>query len=87
MLPSVFRVYLLSKTSVSVELTDTCTARDVCLQIKRRLSVQHDADYGLFGACRDCSWRHATQGGSNMPMQTSFGGVVVASVCRGAAPR
>jgi hypothetical protein len=51
MLPSIFRVYLLSRSAVSVELHDGATAWDVCVQIKRRLDVVNDADYGLFGGC------------------------------------
>ncbi len=48
-LPSIFRVYLLSKATVSVELSKSTTAFDVCLQIKRRLRIENDADYSLFG--------------------------------------
>jgi hypothetical protein len=47
--PSIFRVYLLNKSSVSVELTAKSTCRDVCLQLKRRIGIINDADYGLFG--------------------------------------
>ncbi len=58
MLPSIFRVYLLNRTAVSIELSEGVTARDVCLQIKRRLAVDNDADYGLFGTSADPSAHH-----------------------------
>jgi hypothetical protein len=75
------KVYLLSKVTVSVELTPRTTAFDVCVQIKKRLGLQNDADYALFG--EDCLPVTASLAGFTPPLNVCTRGFAIHRLVRG----